>query len=235
MLLYLWQFLFVTTQAVRVIGTKQLSYEVNDTLFVSMKVKNARIVAEIPILTGRPIEEKDYEKIRGNRDPYGTEWLRWDFIPEYITRVLKSGSPKFIAKIVAYDPVNNPRRGMDRHSGLKILNKLGLIAPSTFQVMVLANQTLCKNSVLNICIEHNGRKLICLVPINPENPAYYFFGTGSDNGGTFRTYNYRQISGEKRLYFWHHEYAHDQGDEQYPDLTNHFGYHFPLLLGIQPA
>jgi len=206
-----------------------------------MKLKNTRIVGTsvVPACSGHHMlmqyERKRAEINEAQKESGGSLWMNLrssHVVPQEIISALITGNeqPAFKACFVGYDYPVHPKTGLDRRHALRMLRKMGLVAPSTVQTILLACLTILTGEVRMISAGNGDRRVMATVPVNPEMPYFYYFGLGFDSKGDFQKHPYNldgaggfeSTDGDGNLYFWH-------------DAKRLPQYNFPLLLGIEPS
>jgi hypothetical protein len=203
-----------------------------------VKLKDYEIVGKLQVTVRSALFGDTYRQCKQHQDPANINWIDWSELSTHVQAELAKigghNTLKFTAVVVKYKLCSSkPKRGLDRIRALSILRRMGILEPTSVQVAALANRCIITREMLRICQENENRRIVCPVPINKEHPTYFYFGPGQDGKGSFRSVDYNKIDHEKRLYFWKHGYAHDQGDEVFVD-QNELRLHFPLILGIVP-
>jgi hypothetical protein len=207
-----------------------------------MKLIGEKIIGVIEVRVRQNLIVEDYNRqyqlrVQAN---HGGIWRSWESLPRFATYPLQADNPSeiktFTACIAGYEApgiMESRRRGMDRRHGLKILRDLRLNTPTTEQVIILASANDLTSKITQVCLQNNGRRVMCMTGFNPESPEYFYFGLGLDRKGSFHQESYCTIDGEDNLYFWHH--SEHEGEMSARGGLDLLQYHFPLLLGIRPS
>ncbi len=207
-----------------------------------MKISNIRIVSELvftscngdEMMNAYELARKKNSEEKKRAGEGGTMWITMndDKVHRTSNRNLMYNHGKrhqsFTACIVAYDyKATYPTVGLSRRESMKILKRAGLRSPTKVETFLLACRTIVSGEVREVGRKNNDRRIMAPVPINPEQPTYYYFGNGCDGKGDFQEWSYcsndeGSFNFEKGgdLYFWH-----NAGSLQ--------RYCFPLLLGIK--
>ena len=194
-----------------------------------MKISNCSIIQEFrfPDTIARNVAiEYDLKQKQDSE-----RWCSLIQLPEGIREQMNSLAvlQGFAAKIVSYSIPCNSHCGLDRRHAIKILTKLGLQQPSTFQVLQMAADYRSCFELENIIKENEERDVVACTPFHPESPEYLFFQLYC-NKISFSGRVYCRMSGKNNLYFAEHFPTYNQVRKSW-FIYNHKHY-FPLLIGV---
>lgn len=194
-----------------------------------MKATNIRIVKffNCPEVGEREMANNYSHSISCMDSDYQSNWYDWPkYINMYRRRYYNGKLPSFTASIVSYD-YGDSSRGLTRRESLRILRKVGLRAPLAMEVFQVAAIEISTLKLVGTIEKNDRRRIMCPVPINPEFPSFYSFGStrrvGYFEHCVYATIDDKDPAHSEDIY----SYQHQNGE-----MSAGPAWHFPMLLGI---